>query len=191
MSYVINCTTSFTVTPLSINGGSEKRVESNLEFGPIIFDTDNNRKFSIGLIPSNTFNGVLQYHVSVCKYNEELNMEPVSFSFKDDIIDRFTSMNENLVIQREIRDFKYNRVCFKINEYVDTLLKLHVRVTYNGVDNILHTSIHMPEGKTEEKVDYDFEEEQDEGFDTFQKDFVPVMENIENINWMNSNLRVL
>lgn len=190
MSYVINCTTSFTVTPLSINGGSEKRIESNLEFGPVIFDSDDNRKFSIGLIPSNTFNGVLQYHVAICKYNEELNMEPVLFSFKDDITDRFTSMNENLVIQREIRDFKFNRVCFKINEYVDTLLKLHVRVTYNGVDNILHTSVHMPEGKTEEKHDYDFEEEQDEGFDTFQKDFVPVIEDVENINWMNSNLRV-
>ena len=191
MSYVVNCTTSFTLTPLSINGGSEKRIESNLEFGPVIFDSDENRIFTIGLVPPKTFNGVIEYHVAVCKYNADLEMKPVSFSFKDDVIDRFTSMNENLVIQREIREYKYNRVCFKINEHVDTLLKLHLRVTYNGVDNILHTSIHIPEGETEEKVFYDFEEEQDEGFDTFEKDFQPVMENIENINWINSNLRVL
>ena len=186
MSYLMNCTTSFTVTPLSNRNLDDSRVESNLFFGPVLHDTNNSYVFSIGILPrTDFFDGTLQYFPSVFGYGSDLEPTFVSFSVKDTIRDTYMEITEKMALQRVVRnDRKSIRIFFRINQVIYSLLKLNLRINYNGFDNILRTTISIPPPPLPKVKTLPFSHEKNQFLlNEFEEE--TLLEDLENVDWMN------
>jgi len=191
MSYLMNCTTSFTVTPLSNRNLDDTRIESNLFFGPVLHDVNDSYVFSIGLIPrTDFFDGTLQYFPSVFGYDKDIEPTFVSFSVKDTIRDTYMEITQKMAVQREVRDVRSIRIFFRINQVVYSLIKLNLRINYNGYDNILRTTIAIPPPPLPKVKTLQFSHEKNQFvLNEFEED--TLLEDLENVDWMNKGMDYL